>query len=194
MTAGWTYNDGKAHGAIDLRAKVGAPVFAAERGTVTWVQKWNGYSKTGNQSYGNLVRLQHEHYNGARIESYCAHLSAICVQYGEVVEEGQLIGYSGQTGNCYGAHLHFEVRYNGKRVNPLNWLKSDFKCANDGVQAHLGKYVSVVVPDDEVPAVPLFEFVTQCTKGDAGDFEQLAKAKEVDYTLRQIEGDDRWST
>ena len=145
ITAGWTYNDGSAHSAIDLRAAVGTPVYAAEDGTVNWAQHWNG-SKTGNQSYGNLVRIKHSDYNGQALETYYAHLSRICVRSGETVTEGQLIGYSGDTGNCFGAHLHFEVRVARTRYNPLNWLDADFRCANAQVQAHLGSYISVQRP------------------------------------------------
>lgn len=145
ITAGWTYNDGSAHNAIDLRATVGTPVYAAEGGTVNWVQNWNG-SKTGNQSYGNLVRIKHSDYNGQALETYYAHLSRICVRSGETVTEGQLIGYSGESGNCFGAHLHFEVRVSRTRYNPLNWLDADFACANDAVRAHLGNYISVQRP------------------------------------------------
>ena len=152
ITAGWTYNDGSAHNAIDLRATVGKPVYAAEDGTVNWVQHWNG-SKTGNQSYGNLVRIRHADYNGQALETYYAHLSRTCVANGEKVAEGQLIGYSGESGNCFGAHLHFEVRVARVRYNPLNWLDADFRCANAQVQAHLGKYMSVVRPKEpEKPA------------------------------------------
>ena len=148
ITAGWTYNDGSAHSAIDLRATVGKPVYAAEDGTVNWVQHWDGRTKTGNQSYGNLVRIRHADYNGQALETYYAHLSRICVRSGETVAEGQLIGYSGDTGNCYGAHLHFEVRVARTRYNPLNWLDADFRYANAQVQAHLGKYMSVVRPKE----------------------------------------------
>lgn len=147
ITAGWTYNDGSAHSAIDLRAAVGTPVYAAEDGTVNWVQHWNG-SKTGNQSYGNLVRIRHADYNGQALETYYAHLSRICVRSGETVSEGQLIGYSGDTGNCYGAHLHFEVRVARTRYNPLNWLDDDFACANATVATHLGEYTSVERPKE----------------------------------------------
>lgn len=72
-----------------------------------------------------------------------AHLDTINVIHGQPVAEGQLIGYSGCTGNCYGAHLHYEVRYKGGRKNPLYWHDADFTCANDDVAKHLGAYVSV---------------------------------------------------
>ena len=70
----------------------------AEKGTVDWVQKWDGHSKTGNQSYGNLIRVTHENYNGGKLQTYYAHLSEIRVKEGDTVEEGQVIGISGETG------------------------------------------------------------------------------------------------
>ena len=63
ITAGWTYNDGSAHHAIDLRAAPCTPVYAAEDGTVNQVQSWDGRTKTGMQSYGNMVRIRHNNYN-----------------------------------------------------------------------------------------------------------------------------------
>lgn len=144
ITAGWTYNDGSAHNAIDLRAAVGTPVFAAEGGTVNLTQLWDGHTKTGDQSYGNLIRIRHSDYEGKALETYYAHLSRICVANGQTVSEGQVIGYSGGSGNSQGAHLHFEVRVQRVRYNPLNWLDNNFGCANDTVAAHLGQYTSVV--------------------------------------------------
>ena len=146
ITAGWTYNDGSAHNAIDLRAAVGAPVYAAEDGTVDQRQVWDGYTTTGMQSYGNMVRLRHADYNGLALQTRYAHLSRLCVAAGDTVKEGQLIGYSGATGNVQGAHLHFEVLCGGVRYNPLNWLDADFSCASSAVQAHLGNYISVTRP------------------------------------------------
>lgn len=143
ITAGWTYNDGGLHSAIDLRAAAGTPVFAAEVGTVDYVQTWDGSTVTGMQSYGNMVQLQHAAYCGAPLQTRYAHLSSVCVQEGDTVEEGEIIGYTGDTGNVQGAHLHFEVRCGGERVNPLNWLDSDFVCASATVAQHLGKYMSV---------------------------------------------------
>ena len=146
ITAGWTYNDGSAHNAIDLRAAVGTPVYAAEDGTVDQVQAWDGHTKTGMQSYGNMVRIRHAAYNGGILQTLYAHLKEIKVKYGQTVKEGELIGYSGNTGNSTGPHLHFEVRLNGTRYNPLNWLDADFSCASSAVQAHLGNYISVTRP------------------------------------------------
>lgn len=148
ITAGWQYSDGSAHNAIDLRATVGTPVFAAEGGTVDWVQKWDGSTKTGNQSYGNLVRVLHQPYNGGKMQTYYAHLNSTVVTEGQTVQEGELLGFAGNTGNSFGSHLHFEVRLNGTRYNPLNWLDADFSTAGDHVR--LGTYTSV--PREDTPA------------------------------------------
>ena len=143
ITAGWTYNDGSKHNALDFRASVNTPVYAAEDGIVNQVQTWDGKTKTGMQSYGNMIRIKHSNYNGSKLETRYAHLKEILVKNGQSVYEGQLIGYSGATGNCYGAHLHFEVIYHDVRLNPLNWLDSNFICASTSVQKHLGTYTSV---------------------------------------------------
>lgn len=144
ITAGWYYSDGSPHRAIDLRAAVGTPVYAAEDGTVDWVQAWDGKSTGGNQSYGNLVRIHHADYKGRKLQTLYAHLKESKVKYGQAVKEGELIGYSGNTGNSKGPHLHFEVRMEGVRYNPLNWLDSNFDIASESVQ--LGSYTSVVRP------------------------------------------------
>ena len=144
ITAGWYYSDGSLHRAIDLRAAVGTPVCAAEDGTVDWVQAWDGRSTSGDQSYGNLVRIRHADYNGGKLQTLYAHLKESKVKYGQTVKEGELIGYSGNTGNSTGPHLHFEVRLNGTRCNPLNWLDDDFSVARSTVR--LGSYTSVKRP------------------------------------------------
>ena len=74
ITAGWTYNDGSSHHAIDLRAAPCTPVYAAEDGVVNQVQSWDGRTKTGMQSYGNMVRIRHNNYNGSKLETRYAHL------------------------------------------------------------------------------------------------------------------------
>ncbi len=151
ITAGWTYNDGSAHSAIDLRAAIETPVYAAEDGTVDWTQDWDERTTTGMMSYGTGVRIRHTDYAGGILQTRYAHLKTRLVKTGETVKEGQLIGYSGQTGHCRGAHLHFEVIWKGVRRNPLAWLDGDFTCRESKVAAHLGTYTSVVQP--AVPAI-----------------------------------------
>ena len=144
ITAGWYYSDWKPHRAIDLRAAVGTPVYAAEDGTVDWVQAWDGHSTRGNQSYGNLVRIRHADYNGGILQTLYAHLQRVTVKNGQAVREGEVVGYSGNSGNTTGPHLHFEVRLFGARCNPLNWLDDDFSVTWSTVR--LGSYTSVKRP------------------------------------------------
>lgn len=151
ITAGWTYHDGSAHSAIDLRAAAGTPVYAAEDGTVDWTQDWDGRTTSGMMSYGTGVRIRHADYRGGMLQTRYAHLKTRVVKTGEAVKEGQLIGYSGVTGHCYGAHLHFEVIWRGVRRNPLAWLDGDFTCKDAEVAAHLGTYTSMVRP--ALPAI-----------------------------------------
>lgn len=143
LTAGWTYNNGSAHGAVDLGVDVGTPAVAAEGGVVEQVLLWDGHTRTGMMSYGNMIKLRHDDYCGGALETRYAHLSRVCVNAGDVVAEGTVIGYSGNTGNSTGPHLHFEVIWKGVRRNPLAWLDGDFVCSNSGVKAHLGKFCSV---------------------------------------------------
>ena len=188
ITAGWTYNDGSAHNAIDLRASVGTPVYAAEDGQVTWVQDWDGSSKSGNQSYGNAVKIKHADYDGQSLETLYAHLSKRFVSNGDSVKEGQMIGYSGETGNCYGAHLHFEVRWAGSRTNPLNWLDANYSCASSIVAQHLGTFHSVQ-RDNSAETPPQLQLLTigPVSNGDAMAFWDLAKKLEVAYKSEYVE-------
>ena len=122
LTAGYYYNNGSYHGAIDMRAAVGTPVYAAEPGTVDWTQVWDGRTTTGNQSYGTALRIRHANAQGKTLQTRYAHLSSLAVAAGTNVAEGQLIGYSGQTGNVSGPHLHFEIHVNGSTVNPMDYI------------------------------------------------------------------------
>ena len=173
ITAGWTYNGGQAHNAIDLRAALRTPVYAAEDGTVDQTQLWDGVTKTGMQSYGVMCRIRHADYKGGELCTRYAHLTSLCVRRGDTVKEGQLIGYSGDTGNCYGAHLHFEVRWKGQRTNPLNWLDSDFTVKDAAVGAHLGRYTSVERPKADKPSAQMQRIRVTC--GDPEDGAQLGR-------------------
>ena len=140
LTQGMYSSIGKWHGAIDMRCTWDGttiqPVYAAEDGTVNWVQDWDGKTITGMQSYGNAVKIRHADYKGLSLETRYAHLSSYVVKNGQQVKEGQLIGYTGNTGNSSSAHLHFEVILEGERRNPLVWLDDDFSLAWDTVYTY----------------------------------------------------------
>lgn len=157
LTQGWYYNDGSLHQAIDLRTQNGTdykrPVYAAEDGTVDQTQNWDGHTKTGMQSYGNMVRIKHAPYKGKTLQTRYAHLSSYCVKVGQKVKEGELIGFSGVSGNVFGAHLHFEVILNGKRTNPLVWLDSDFTTASSQVFTYRAGEHAVENPADAAQSI-----------------------------------------
>ena len=142
VTQGWHYNSGASHNGIDLRTQIGntsvRPVYAAAEGDVCAVQLWDGHTRDERsmQSYGNRVDIRHADYKKQSLVSRYAHLFKYIVAKGQHVREGQLIGYSGATGNVYGAHLHFEVLLGGKRTNPLVWLDDDFTTASDNVYTY----------------------------------------------------------
>ena len=73
-----------------------------------------------NGGYGNLIKLDH----GRGVETRYGHLSAFSVSAGQRVTRGQLIGRMGSTGRSTGSHLHYEVRIEGKAVNPIPFMKS----------------------------------------------------------------------
>lgn len=152
LTQGWYYNDGSLHQAADWRTQNGTdykrPVYSAEEGTVDQTQNWDGHTKTGMQSYGNMIRIKHAPYKGKTLQTRYAHLSSYCVKVGQKVKEGEIIGFSGVTGNVFGAHLHFEVILNGKRTNPLVWLDSDFTTASSQVFTYRAGEHAVEKPAD----------------------------------------------
>jgi murein DD-endopeptidase MepM/ murein hydrolase activator NlpD len=101
---------GSFHAGIDIGVPTGTPIHAAAAGTVIYCGEESGY--------GNLVVLD----NGGNLATAYAHQSAIAVSCGQHVDQGQVIGYVGCTGHCFGPHLHFEVRINGQAVDPLGYL------------------------------------------------------------------------
>ncbi|HEY8416493.1 MAG TPA: peptidoglycan DD-metalloendopeptidase family protein [Limnochordales bacterium] len=102
---------GRMHQGLDIAVPTGTPVRAAAAGTVTYAGPMG--------SYGNLVILDH----GNRVETRYAHNSRIVVRVGQKVKRGEIIAYSGNTGNSTGPHLHFEIRYRGTAVDPDKYLK-----------------------------------------------------------------------
>jgi murein DD-endopeptidase MepM/ murein hydrolase activator NlpD len=101
---------GPGHLAIDIQANEGEPVYAAGSGIVTMAQGgWN-------YGYGNVVQIDH----GNGYVTVYAHLNSINVGLCTPVGQGAIIGAAGNTGNSFGAHLHFEVRSGGANVNPYS--------------------------------------------------------------------------
>jgi murein DD-endopeptidase MepM/ murein hydrolase activator NlpD len=101
------------HPGIDLSGPYGTPIYATAEGTVLRA----GWNSGG---YGNLVEVDH----GRGITTRFGHLSAILVNAGEHLTRGQLIGRMGSTGRSTGNHLHYEVRIDGRAVNPIPFMKS----------------------------------------------------------------------
>lgn len=103
------------HTGIDIPAPEGYEIHAAEGGEVInagWIK-----------GYGNTVIIDH----GGGVSTLYAHNSDLAVEYGEMVERGQVIAYCGSTGYATGSHCHFEVRINGEHTDPWEYLKREQK-------------------------------------------------------------------
>jgi len=98
------------HYGIDIAASFGSPIYATADG---WVFKIKN-EKTG----GNVIILNH---GGGMTTVYC-HLSKFNVKVGQRVKRWDVIGFVGQTGKALGPHVHYEVRINGKAVNPDHYI------------------------------------------------------------------------
>jgi len=102
------------HAGVDLAADGGTPIHAAAAGEVI-MAGWNG-------GYGNYTCISHGRTGGKALSTCYGHQSKILVHEGQKVERGETIGRVGSTGASTGDHLHFEVRLDGKPVEPLTWL------------------------------------------------------------------------
>ena len=110
------YSSGKYHGGLDFPCGKGSKVVAAQKGIVITVKRLD-------YSYGYYVMIYHgTDASGRSVVTLYAHNSSILVSPGDTVKKGQTIARSGSTGNSTGPHSHFEVRLNGSRVNPRNYL------------------------------------------------------------------------
>jgi len=110
--SGWYFRDPRnpGHIGLDYACRSGDPLYAGDSGVVT-IAGWNG-------GYGILVEVNH----GNGFVTRYGHFSDIIVGCGQAVYQGQLLGYCGSTGWSSGAHLHFEVRYNGVPQDPQAYL------------------------------------------------------------------------
>lgn len=110
LTSGFGYRWGRMHEGIDIAVPEGTPIRAAKAGTVI-MASYNG-------GYGNYTCVDH----GSGLSTCYAHQSGFAVSSGQSVGQGQVIGYSGNTGSSTGPHLHFEVRINGAAQDPMGYL------------------------------------------------------------------------
>jgi murein DD-endopeptidase MepM/ murein hydrolase activator NlpD len=110
VTSNFGWRNGRNHNGIDLDLQVWDPVAAAFDGMVR--------ISLFHPGYGRVVIIRH--YNG--LETLYAHLHRLKVKAGDIVEAGQIIGLGGSSGHSSGSHLHFEVRYKGKPLNPKHLI------------------------------------------------------------------------
>lgn len=109
VTSGYGYRRGGFHSGIDIDGNTGDRIVASKAGVIVGINCGSGY--------GICTIIDH----GDGVATLYAHMSRKAVAGGHV-ERGQVIGYVGCTGHCYGSHLHFEVRVNGEPRNPMNFL------------------------------------------------------------------------
>ncbi|GGA79244.1 peptidase M23 [Neiella marina] len=113
-------NKRHSHVGIDLRADKGVPVFATADGYVQLAR--SNYDR----GYGNMVKLSHQ----MGFDTRYAHLDSVAVQYGQFVRKGELVGYCGNSGDSTASHLHYEVRFLGKALDPkpfMTWQLDNYE-------------------------------------------------------------------
>lgn len=111
ISSGYGWRWGRMHEGVDIAVPSGTPVRAAAAGRVVYAG-WAG-------NYGYLVSIDH----GNGVVTRYGHNSRIVVRVGQRVSRGQIVAYSGNTGNSTGPHLHFEIRYRGRPVDPMPYLR-----------------------------------------------------------------------
>lgn len=115
------------HSGLDFRGPTGAPIYAAANGRVSFVGSKAGYGKAVEISHGNGLMTRY------------AHMSRFSARVGQTVAPGDVIGAIGSTGRSTGPHLHFEVRLNGRAVNPRPFLESSPDVLEEARYSELGR-------------------------------------------------------
>lgn len=113
MTSKFGWRDGRMHNGVDIDLEVWDPVVASFDGVVRMARTYGGY--------GRVVVIRH--YNG--LETLYAHLHRFKVSEGQRVNAGDVIGLGGSSGRSTGSHLHYEVRFKGKPINPMSFIAFD---------------------------------------------------------------------
>lgn len=122
------------HEGIDFTAPIGTPIFATGDGRVEEAHL--------SDTYGNVVYIDH----GFGYQTRYAHMSKFIVHAGERVKRGQVIGYVGSTGESTGPHVHYEVRYDGEPINPINFFQQDL--SNEEYQKLINRTNDSIPPLD----------------------------------------------
>jgi murein DD-endopeptidase MepM/ murein hydrolase activator NlpD len=136
------HGGGAFHAGIDMTGKTGDAIHAAADGVVVRAGWWAGY--------GKVVVIDH----GNGLETRYGHMSRFHVKEGDVVRQGEAIGGMGSTGRSTGTHLHFEIRLDGRALDPQPFLD----LASYGVEAPARSRITVVAPADlasDEPFAPL---------------------------------------
>jgi murein DD-endopeptidase MepM/ murein hydrolase activator NlpD len=115
------------HNGLDMAGPIGTPIYATADGIVGRAEWFGGY--------GRYVEVNH----GGGMQTRYGHMSEILVQSGARVTRGQMIGRMGSTGRSTGSHLHYEVRIDGRPVNPVPFLSSGEYLASLPVNSTLGE-------------------------------------------------------
>lgn len=135
ITSHFGYREGKNHNGIDLDLQVWDPVVSSFDGMVRIALKHPGY--------GRVVVVRH--YNG--LETLYAHLHRIKVEPGDIVEAGQVIGLGGSSGRSTGSHLHYELRFKGKPINPRHVISfKENKLISDAIELKKKKHNYLAIP------------------------------------------------
>ena len=111
FTSAFKWRWGRLHSGVDLAVPEGTPVRASDNGKVI-------LAENSGDGYGNYIILDH----GNGFKTLYGHNSALCVSVGDIVSQGDLIAYSGNTGNSTGPHLHFEIHLDDEKVDPERFL------------------------------------------------------------------------
>lgn len=166
-------------------------VVAHSSGVVTFTQtgRQNNQGSTGNESYGNFVIINH----GNGYETLYAHLNNVYVNVGEEVEKGSLIGTMGNTGNSYGAHLHFEIIKDGIRINPFEYLDKDLfeNIVNPTIRDENKNQLKINVVDLRIRKEPNIESNILGLTEYNGIYDYYETVENEGYTWYKI-GDDNW--
>jgi len=112
-----TLNRREFHRGTDMKAKMNTPVYATADG----IAEWAGFHKSS--GYGHLIIID----NNYGFKSYFGHLKKVVIKSGQFIKKGDLIAYTGNSGMSSGPHLHYEIRYMTRPVNPYWFIKWDLK-------------------------------------------------------------------